>query len=107
MTTVATTSADVYAAFGASTRKNQIDAVFDIVAGACRNGTPDMSLREIAHTYHRVHGKPIDVGTVSGRVTALVMSNRLVRVQGAERPCSITGKTVHPVTAPARQASVF
>ena len=104
---VATTSADAYAAFSARTRKNQVDLVFDIVAGACRNGALDMSLREIAHTYQRIHGKPIDVGTVSARVTALVMAKRLVRLQGAERPCSITGKTVHPVTAPAHQVAMF
>lgn len=104
---VATTSADAYAAIAPRQRRMQVDAVFDIVVAAQRRGAIDLSLREIAYEYQKQHGKPIDVGTVSARVTNLVLAKRLVRVQGAERACSITGKTVHPVCAPARQAGMF
>lgn len=104
---VATTSADAYAAIAPRQRKMQVDEVFDIVVALQQRGAADLSLREIAHEYHRKHGKPIDVGTVSARVTNLVIAKRLVRVQGSERPCSITGKTVHPVSAPARQVGMF
>lgn len=85
-------------------RRQQADVVLDIVLAAVRNGAIDMSLREIAHTFTRVHGKPIDVGTVSARVTALVDAGRLVRLPGSTRPCSLSGKTVSPVTVPATQA---
>jgi hypothetical protein len=104
---VATTSADAYAAIAPRKRKMQVDKVFDIVVSLQQRGAADLSLREIAQEYHRKYGKPIDVGTVSARVTNLVIAKRLVRVQGSERPCSITGKTVHPVCAPARQVGMF
>ncbi|CAM8658322.1 hypothetical protein MCEMIEM13_01506 [Comamonadaceae bacterium] len=104
MHNVAETSIHAHSQIGMRKRKAQLDVVFDIVLGACRNGAPDMSLREIAAAFHRLHGKPIDVGTVSGRVTQLVAAERLVRVEGAERLCTLSGKTVHPVTVPAKQA---
>lgn len=104
---VAETSRSVLGAISFPERKQQVDVVFDIVVAACRNGALDMSLREIAHTYAQVHGKPIDVGTVSARVTALVDARRLVRLPGAVRACSISGKTVSPVTVPATQVRMF
>ncbi len=88
-------------------RKQQVDLIFDVVVAACRNGVQDMSLQEIAFTYERQHGRRIDVGTVSGRVTALVNAQRLVRLAGSERLCSISKKRVAPVTVPAKQARMF
>lgn len=102
--TIAQTSLEAHGQIGMRERKGQLDVIFDIVLGACRNGAPDLSLREIAAAYHRLHGKPIDVGTVSGRVTQLVTAQRLVREPGSERLCTLSGKTVHPVTVPAKQA---
>lgn len=88
-------------------RKQQGDVVLDIVVAAVRNGAIDMSLREIAQTFTKVHRKPIDVGTVSARVTALVDAGRLVRLPGSVRACSISGKTVSPVTVPATQVRLI
>lgn len=107
MHNVAETSLQAHSQIGMRKRKGQLDVIFDIVLGACRNGAADMSLREISAAFHRLHGKPIDVGTVSGRVTQLVAAERLVRVEGSERLCTLSGKTVHPVTVPAKQARLL
>lgn len=107
MNQVAETSAESYSEISMRKRKHQLDVIFDVVVAACRSGVEDMSLQEIARTYELSHGKRIDVGTVSGRVTQLVAAHRLVRVPGSERQCSISKKRVWPVTVPAQQARMF
>ena len=67
----------------------------------------DLSLREIAKRYELIHSRTIDVGTVSARVSNLIAAKRLVRVEGSARACSISGKTVQPVSVPAQQARMF
>ena len=104
---VVDTSKEAFTSLAGGERKHQADVILDIVTGACRNGAADLSLREIAQRYHLVHGKPIDVGTVSGRVTSLVASHRLVRLNDRKRPCTQSGKTVAPVTVPATQVRLF
>lgn len=59
----------------------------------------DYSLQEIS----KITGYPINV--VSGRVNDLKKMNLLAH--GLKRPCSITGKTIHPVKFPQRQESLF
>lgn len=105
--TVQGTSCQAHAEISTSQRKYSVDLIYDIVAAAVRNGAIDMSLREIAHTYERIHGKRIDVGTVSARVTNLVTAQRLVRLPNADRACTLSGKTVSPVTVVAKQARMF
>jgi hypothetical protein len=105
--TIADTSRESHGQISMRQRKTQNDEVFDIVVGACRNGAQDMSLREIARAFATVHGRNIDVGTVSARVSALVDAQRLVRLKGSIRACTITGKTVAPVTVPAKQVRLF
>jgi hypothetical protein len=105
--TVASTSRESISEFSGRDRKHQIDVIFDVVAAACRNGAQDISLQEIAYTYELVHGKRIDVGTVSGRVNALVTAKRLVRLPCSERRCTRSNKMVHPVTVAAQQARMF
>lgn len=97
------TSAQSYRDISMPKRKGQLDDIFDLVVAAVRNGAHDMSLQEIAYMFEMVHGKRIDVGTVSGRVNQLVAASRLVRAPGSERRCSRSGKVVHPVTVPAHQ----
>ncbi len=104
---IAETSLEARGQISMRERKQQVDIIFDVVVAACRNGAIDLSLREIAQLYAAAHGKLIDVGTVSGRVTELIVAQRLVRLPGAARPCSISGKTVAPVTVPAKQARMF
>ena len=99
----AQTSAQAFRDISMPVRKGQLDAIFDLVVAAVRNGAQDMSLQEIAYMFEMVNGKRIDVGTVSGRVNQLVTAGRLVRQPNTERRCSRSGKVVHPVTVPARQ----
>lgn len=101
------TSAQALAEVGLRGQKMQADAVLDIVVAASRHGVKDLSLREIAKRWELVHGRSIDVGTVSARVTNLVAQHRLVRVPGDARACSISGKTVQPVSVPVQQARMF
>lgn len=97
------TSAQALAEVGLKGQKFQADAVLDICIAAQRNGVKDLSLREIARRWEVMHGRQIDVGTVSARVSNLISSKRLVRVQGDQRPCTISGKTVSPVSVPLKQ----
>lgn len=97
------TSAQALAQVGLQGQKHQADAVLDICIAAHRNGVKDLSLREIAKRYEWIHSRSIDVGTVSARVSNLVAAKRLVRVEGSARACSISGKTVQPVSVPMAQ----
>jgi len=101
------TSAQSLDALGIRGQKQQADKVLDIVIAAQRNGAKDLSLREIAKRWELLHGTPIDVGTVSARVSNLISQHRLVRVEADARPCSISGKTVQPVCVPTQQARMF
>jgi len=98
------TSAQGLASVGLSGQKNQADEVLDICTAAQRNGTKNLSLREIAKRWELLHGTRIDVGTVSARVSNLVSASRLVRVLADARPCTISGKTVQPVSVPMHNA---
>lgn len=106
-TATAYTSAAALNDLGLRGQKHQADAVLDIVVAAVRNGAKDLSLREIAKRWELAHGRQIDVGTVSARVTNLVDQHRLVRIKEDARACTISGKTVQPVTVPAQQARMF
>lgn len=107
MSNVAETSRKSLGQISGCERKQQADVILDVVVAACRNGAQDMSLQEIAWAYERQHGKRIDVGTVSGRVTALVTAGRLVRLPSAQRQCSISKRHVAPVTVPLEQVRMF
>ncbi len=77
--------------------------IYEIVLGCQRNGQPDMSLTEIRDTFERIHSRRIDLNRVSSRVSELVNAGRLVRATGM-RSCSITGRSVEPVSVPPVQA---
>ena len=77
--------------------------MFDVVRRSRLAGQPDMSLTEIRDTFERLHGRRIDLNRVSSRVSELVSAGRLTRTPDT-RPCSITGRPVHPVSVPATQA---
>ena len=97
------TSAQALANVGLKGQKYQADAIVDICIAAQRNGAQDLSLREIARRWELLYGRQIDVGTVSARVSNLIDANRLVRLEGTTRSCTISGKTVHPVSVPVTQ----
>lgn len=63
------------------------------------NSTRDYSLQEIS----KITGLPINA--VSGRCNDLKKAGLLV--ESDKRPCSITGRTVHPVALPKGQGELF
>lgn len=63
------------------------------------NASRDYSLQEIS----RMTGLPINA--VSGRCNDLKKAGLLV--EATKRPCSITGRTVHPVALPKGQGELF
>lgn len=96
------TSAQALAGIGLVNLSGELKKIHDIVIAAARHGIPDMSGREIQAQYERIHGKRIDSGTVSARISGLLAANRLERCRIA-RKCHVTGKDIHPVKAVAQQ----
>ena len=96
------TSAQALAGIGLINLSGELKKIHDIVIAAARHGIPDMSGREIQAQYERIHGKRIDSGTVSARISGLLAANRLERCRIA-RPCHVTGKDIHPVRVVAQQ----
>ena len=96
------TSAQAFSSLGNMVLKTEADKILDIVLAAQRNGMDDLSGREIQARYELQYGKRIDSGTVSARVNALILANRLSRSPIA-RICSVTGRDIYPVRVPATQ----
>ena len=88
---------------GTAKLKNKQDRVFDIVQAHQRNGHPDMSGKEIQHSYELIHGERIDAGNVSARIASLVAARRLEHVIQT-RPCRVTGRDINPVRVVAQQS---
>lgn len=100
------TSAQALQALGLREMSRRGREIFDVVLAAQRNGAQDMSLTEIRDAYERRHGRRVDVAHVSARVHGLIDIRWLARCAEA-RPCSVTGRMVHPVFVPAKQARLF
>lgn len=66
--------------------------IFDIVKA---NGV--MTLREIQKAFHVEHNVYLDVGTISGRVNALIYEHEVLLRSKNTSKCPISGRTVHPV----------
>lgn len=97
------TSAQALAQLGLLKLARQQREILDVVQGCQRNGAYDLTGLEICQTYERIYSKRIDPGRVSARVANLVAANLLQRRQDT-RACSVSGRNVHPVYAPAEQA---
>ena len=78
-------------------------ALLDLVLGAQRNGAKDLSMRELQASYELVHGKRIDMSSISSCCNGLVAAGRLVRATPV-RSCSITGRDILPLSVPVQQA---
>jgi hypothetical protein len=78
--------------------------VVDVVQRRHMHGDADMSMREIQAVYERLHGKRIEMSTISSTVNRLVTSGRLARV--GVRRCAISGREVMPVCVVAKQAAL-
>lgn len=97
------TSAQALNQIGLRHLKGELDKIHDIVLTAQRHGVKDMSGREIQDRYERIYGRRIDSGTVSARCNGLITAKRLERCL-VTRPCTVTGKDIHPVRVVAQQA---
>ena len=98
-TTPHQSSAQSLAAVGTPAFMQLQDKIKDICIAAQLHGKADLSMREIQHQYELVHGKRIEMSTVSSRVNSLVSAGRLVRLS-VPRPCAITGRNILPLVAP-------
>ena len=103
---VAHTSAQSLAALSNTTKKGQLDQIFDICLSAQRNGVEDLSGKEIQQRYELQYGKRIESSTVAGRVNDLVTVKRLEKLTFS-RSCAVTGRDIHPVRVPATQARLM
>jgi hypothetical protein len=102
-TAVLDTSVDAFRQLPSVALKRQSDRIFEVV-NACAT---DLSLREIAAAYEKRFGLQIDISTVSARVNALIAALRVERLESS-RPCTVSGKTVHPVRVPPKgQGALF
>lgn len=99
------TSAQARDEFGMRKLSQQQRAIFDVVLGLQRNGAQDASLSEIQQRYEFIHGKRIDLGRVSARVSEMV-DVRMER-RSDTRACKVTGRQVHPVYIPEGQGRLF
>lgn len=106
--TIAESSRAALGAISLTDQKTQLNEVFSVVLAAVRNGSQDISGREIVQAYEKQHiGARIDPGTVAARLNALVAAKRLVRLPNKTRPCTVTGRQIIPVTVPAQQDRMF
>lgn len=97
------TSAQALATIGQRTVMNVQDRIHDICVAAQRNGTDDLSGKEIQERYEHLYSKRIDASSVSARINNLIAAKRLERL-ATVRPCRVTGHDIHPVRVPATQA---
>ena len=97
------TQSDSLRSVGLKKLARQQQEILDVVVACCESLTGDMSLVEIQDAYERIHERRIDVSRVSARVSNMVAGGRLLR-RTETRPCSITGRMVHPVFPPQKQA---
>lgn len=104
-TNVADTSIDAYKRIAVRTLKTQCDRIHEVIVLAMHAGHADMSLQEIKAAYKAEYGSNIDLSSVSGRVNSMV-GTRLERLEST-RPCSVTGRHVHPVRIPPMQKRLF
>jgi hypothetical protein len=90
------TQSDSFRALSPKKLAKQQQDILDVVVRCCHPFVGDMSLVEIQHQYEQINGRRIDVSRVSARVSNLIAGGQLHR-RVDPRPCTITGRPVHPV----------
>lgn len=79
--------------------------LFDLVVGAQRNGTQNMTRKELQQAWEHRHSKRTGDGNVSGRVSEMVRDGYLVEL-GDKRQCRVTTELAKVFFVPAQQASL-
>lgn len=101
------TSSAALASVGAREMSKSLQVVYDVIALGMRRGRADMSLQEIQELYESTNpGKRMDLNRVSARVADLVAAKRVAR-KSDTRPCSRSGKPIHPVYIEPTQPRLF
>lgn len=99
------TQSDSFRAIGAKKLARQQQDILDVVVRGCAPLVGDMSLTEIQRAYEAAYSLRIDVGRVSARVSNMIAGGQLLR-RAEPRPCTVTGRMVHPVFPAQKQASL-
>lgn len=81
----------------------QMQDVLEVIRIGHESGAVNLSLTEIRDLYESTYLRRIDLNRVSARVFDLLKAERLVRSTDT-RVCSVSGKNVHPVYMPLKQA---
>lgn len=76
--------------------KTRADDVLLVIATACRAGVDDLTGREIQALYERRYGRRIESGTISARVSELLLAQRILR-RPQSRICTVTREVAAPV----------
>ena len=82
-------------------KKSVADLIFQAIEQNSDRGGNGMSMAEIQRVL-RVSGSHIEKSTISARINEMVACNRLYRADYLRR-CSISGKSIHPVSLPLGQ----
>lgn len=76
--------------------KTRADDVLLVIATACKAGVEDLTGREIQALYERRYGRRIESGTISARVSELLLAQRILR-RPQTRICTVTREVAAPV----------
>ncbi len=101
------TSRQAIAGMSLPHRKLLLDEVATAIAQLLHAGHADVSMREIQRHMEMHMGRRVDVSSISGRVNELEAAQRVFRDRMRTRPCSVTGKGVHPLTMVPEQRRMF
>lgn len=101
------TSREAITGMSLQRRKLLLDEVASAIAQLLHAGHADVSMREIQRHMEVHMGRRIDVSSISGRVNELEAAQRVYRDRMRTRPCTVTGKGVHPLTMAPEQRRMF
>lgn len=99
------TSAEAFGQISNAQRKKLDDMIVDVVRQAMRSGARDMSMKEVQRAMNVQYGRWVELSSISGRVTMLVVDKKLLRTT-QPRPCSVSGKLVNALSVPMQQADI-
>lgn len=104
---IAPTSRAALAEISLSSQMSMMDRIELVITNAMRNGAKDMSMKEVQAALERTYGLHVELSSISGRVNALVNAKRVVRDKLHPRTCSVTGRSIEPLSVAAEQERMF
>jgi hypothetical protein len=95
-TAVTESSIRSYRSLPNSQKKSVANLIFSVIERSSSLASNGMSMAEIQRDMERL-GAHIEKSTISARINEMVAAGRLFRASYMRR-CSITGKSIHPVS---------